>query len=143
LATAWWMVSPLMVSSVAVLGWIVLALWAAALLGAFGRGAPPLTAWSALRQGLGVLRAGWAALMLISVALGRPSVIRPLDGLKNAGVAAPVAGKVEFQRIKTLAELEQRLAQATRPVMLDFYADWCVSCIEMENFTFSDPAVAQ
>ncbi len=143
LATAWWMVSPLMVSSVAVLGWIVLALWAAALLGAFGRGAAPLTAWSALRQGLGVLLAGWAALMLISVALGRPSVIRPLDGLKNAGVAAPAAGKVEFQRIKTLAELEQRLAQATRPVMLDFYADWCVSCIEMENFTFSDPAVAQ
>jgi thiol:disulfide interchange protein DsbD len=42
-----------------------------------------------------------------------------------------------------LQELEERLAKATRPVMLDFYADWCVSCIEMENFTFSDPAVAQ
>lgn len=143
LATAWWMVSPLMASAIAVVGWIVLALWAAALLGAFGRGAAPLTAWSGLRQGLGVLLAGWAALMLISVALDRPSVIRPLAGLQSVGAGAPAAAKVQFQRVTTVAELEQRLAQATRPVMLDFYADWCVSCIEMENFTFSDPGVAQ
>ncbi|WZH77325.1 protein-disulfide reductase DsbD [Alcaligenes sp. SDU_A2] len=142
-ATAWWMVSPLMPSAIAVLGWIVLALWSAALLGAFGRGAAPATPWSALRQGLGVLLAGWAALMLVSVALDRPSVIRPLHGLQSVGAGTPVAAKVQFQRVKTLAELEQRLAQTTRPVMLDFYADWCVSCIEMENFTFSDPAVAQ
>ncbi|GHC51989.1 thiol:disulfide interchange protein DsbD [Alcaligenes pakistanensis] len=143
LATAWWMVSPLMSGTIAVFGWVVLALWAAALLGAFGRGTAPRTPWSGLRQGVGVLLAVWAIMMLISIALARPSVIRPLEGLKSTGTVAAAHSKVEFQRVLTLQELDERLAKATRPVMLDFYADWCVSCIEMENFTFSDPAVAQ
>ncbi|MGO3872146.1 MAG: protein-disulfide reductase DsbD [Alcaligenes sp.] len=143
LATAWWMVSPLMSGTVAVFGWVVLALWAAALLGAFGRGTVERTPWSGLRQGVGVLLAVWAIMMLVSIALGRPSVIRPLEGLKSTGTVAAAQSKVEFQRVNSLQELEERLVKATRPVMLDFYADWCVSCIEMENFTFSDPSVAQ
>jgi thiol:disulfide interchange protein DsbD len=44
--------------------------------------------------------------------------------------------------VASSAELDALLARTTRPVMLDFYADWCVSCIEMERFTFSDPQVA-
>jgi len=51
---------------------------------------------------------------------------------------------MEFQRIKTVADLEREVAAASaagRPVMLDFYADWCVSCKEMEKYTFTDPAV--
>ncbi|MEY4592677.1 MAG: hypothetical protein RIR18_1572 [Pseudomonadota bacterium] len=46
-----------------------------------------------------------------------------------------------FERVHTVAELEQKLSTAKRPVMLDFYADWCVSCKEMEKFTFTDPKV--
>jgi thiol:disulfide interchange protein DsbD len=52
-------------------------------------------------------------------------------------------GHPTFQRVKTIAELERLLGQSTRPVMLDFYADWCVSCKEMEAFTFVDPRVMQ
>jgi len=51
---------------------------------------------------------------------------------------------VAFERVKSVAELDTRLAAARtegRPVMLDFYADWCVSCKEMEHLTFSDPRV--
>ena len=47
----------------------------------------------------------------------------------------------EFRRIRTTAELDATLKTAGRPVMLDFYADWCVSCKEMEHLTFSDPTV--
>src|SRR5690606_26561209 len=90
-----------------------------------------------------MMLAVWAIMMMISIALGRPSVIRPLEGLKSSGTVTAAQSQVEFQRVLTLQELEGRLAKTTRPVMLDFYADWCVSCIEMENFTFSDPAVAQ
>ena len=50
---------------------------------------------------------------------------------------------VRFERVRTLAELEQRVKAAGRPAMLDFYADWCVTCKEMERDTFSDPRVAE
>ena len=43
--------------------------------------------------------------------------------------------------MRSVAELDAALRSAGRPVMLDFYADWCVSCKEMERFTFTDPAV--
>lgn len=45
--------------------------------------------------------------------------------------------------MRTVAELDERIRSAGKPVMLDFYADWCVSCKEMERFTFSDARVQQ
>ena len=50
---------------------------------------------------------------------------------------------MRFTRVRNNAELDAVLAQSRQPVMLDFYADWCVSCREMERFTFTDPGVAQ
>jgi len=50
-------------------------------------------------------------------------------------------GGTEFVRVQSIAELEQKLQSPGKPVMLDFYADWCVSCKEMEAFTFSDERV--
>ena len=52
-------------------------------------------------------------------------------------------GDTKFVRVDTLAELDAKLVAPGKPVMLDFYADWCVSCKEMEAFTFSDPQVKQ
>ena len=56
-------------------------------------------------------------------------------------VLRPSAGGTDFVRVASIAELEQKLKSPGRPVMLDFYADWCVSCKEMEALTFSDARV--
>ncbi len=83
---------------------------------------------------------------------GSRDLLQPLEIYKGSvfkGGAGGVAMATEqegaaFEKVKSVAELETRLAAAKadgRPVMLDFYADWCVSCKEMERLTFSDPRV--
>jgi thiol:disulfide interchange protein DsbD len=57
------------------------------------------------------------------------------------GDAQPELPATPFTRVASLADHEEKLKAAGRPAMLDFYADWCVSCKEMERFTFSDPRV--
>ena len=69
-----------------------------------------------------------------------------LFGLVAAGGGSHAARELQFQRIKTLEDLQREVAAASvrgQPVMLDFYADWCVSCKEMEKYTFSDPRVIE
>jgi len=152
LATAWWLVSPFMVAAWAVLGWALLAGWSAVLLGAFRPWTAQIAPLSALGRAAGLGLAFWAALMLVSVALGHPGVLQPLKGLGASALSganptvASVSPAPAFERIRSLAQLEQRLAQSVqnmRPVMLDFYADWCVSCKQMERFTFGERTVAQ
>jgi len=62
----------------------------------------------------------------------------------GGGAVVAESNHVEFNRIKTVADLDRELAAASaagKSAILDFYADWCVSCIEMEEYTFTDPGV--
>src|SRR4051812_6997199 len=56
-------------------------------------------------------------------------------------VLTPGGASAGFAKVNSPSELDAKLRSPGKPVMLDFYADWCVSCKEMEKFTFSDPAV--
>ena len=79
---------------------------------------------------------------VIGAVSGARSPLQPLAGFGGGTPVQTAESAPAFRRISTLAELDQIRATATRPVMLDFYADWCVACKEMERFTFSDPQVA-
>ncbi|MFY0477574.1 protein-disulfide reductase DsbD [Achromobacter marplatensis] len=147
LATAWWMLIPVVPTWVQMAGWAFLAVVSAVMLRAFD--ALPAGAGAArmFGKGLGLLLALAAAAWLIGAASGGRDVLQPLSHLASrAGVpagATAASGEVHFTRVRNNAELDALLAQSRQPVMLDFYADWCVSCREMERFTFTDPGVAQ
>jgi len=134
LATAWWMVASILPAWVYVAGW--------ALLGV-GYGAYLL--WGAaahwIVRGFGLIFAALGLLQLVSVATGGRDALAPLSHLASKGEASAA---VKFVRIKSSAELDAALAQNSgKPAMLDFYADWCVSCKEMERFTFADARVRE
>ena len=130
LALALWMVAPLIPAWLLMLGW--------GLLGA-GYGAAMLFAKSqgGKARAIGAAFILLGAVQLVGVATGGREPWAPLAHLSGARVE-----KTAFTRIKSVADLDRAIASANgRVVMLDFYADWCVSCIEMEKLTFSDPAV--
>ena len=146
IAVALWLVSPVLPTGALMFLIGAAALIAAICLGTFEAGRP-----RALKAG-GALVALWSIAMIGGALSGGDSVLQPLRHLArgNGAGALPMAsaeaasakGTPAFERITTVAQLDAALASSDRPVMLDFYADWCVACKEMEHLTFSDPAIA-
>ena len=102
--------------------------------------------WRRLWKGLGIIMLVYGIVLVIGASGGSDSVLKPLQGIAqlSGGEAAQSKNELQFKRIKSLADLNaevQKASQNGQNVMLDFYADWCVSCKEMEAYTFPDPAV--
>lgn len=142
LAAALWIVWPVL-GGVAQM--LLAAMWlliAAAGLGLFATSTAPVTIWRRLGRGLGAALTIWAATLLVGLAAGSTDPLRPLSVfVARGGGGAQTAQAPTFAPVRSSTELDLAMKAATRPAMLDFYADWCVSCKEMEHLTFSDPRV--
>lgn len=93
-------------------------------------------------KALGVLLVAAAIAELLGALSGNDDLLRPLKRVPQ-GTASVAESPSRFQPVRTVAELDDALNQAHgQPVMVDFYADWCLSCKELERFTFADPRVA-
>jgi thiol:disulfide interchange protein DsbD len=148
IAVAIYTVQPVLPALVAMACWGVLLIVGGATLGAFEPVAAGTHAGVArVVKGLGLVLALLGVLQFVGLASGGRDPAQPLARLAQARAAAGDASVSSteagphFDRVTSVAELDQRLQAAGRPVMLDFYADWCVSCKEMEAQTFVDPAV--
>ncbi|GHT93800.1 thiol:disulfide interchange protein DsbD [Betaproteobacteria bacterium] len=141
LATAVWLVSPVIPALAVMLAYASILLVAAIYLHALDSLSTDAGGWRRFWKGVGVVMLLWGAALFVGALAGSRDPLQPLAILQSGGGSAP--SPLLFERVSDTAQLDARLQNANRPVMLDFYADWCVSCKEMERFTFSDPAVRE
>src|SRR5947209_6528655 len=137
LAVAIWIVTPVIPAAVQMLLWAGVLVGSGVFLGALEPIPQGASGWRRLSKAVGVLALLAGAAQGVGALSGARDPVRPLAGLFAQSPEAPL----RFETVKTLADLDARLKTADKAVMLDFYADWCVSCKEMERFTFSDPQV--
>ncbi|ESS69164.1 thiol:disulfide interchange protein DsbD [Methyloglobulus morosus KoM1] len=148
LGVAVWMLSRILPPEITMLLWALLLILPAIYLNAVDSLPEHSSGWRKLWKGVGITMLAYGLLLLIGFSIGNSNPLKPLQGFgitaKNAQNANDEG--IRFERVASLAELENRIKQANannQPVMLDFYADWCISCKEMEAYTFTDAKVKQ
>ena len=143
LAFAVWLLGRIVPAPVTLVLWGVTGVIASLFLGTFVRLGTAAGTGRQLVRALGFAVFTWAVLLIIGGAAGSANPLAPLAGLW-AAPATPRTATLDYRPIRTPQDLNAQLtlaAAAGRPVMVDFYADWCASCLEMEHTTFSNLAV--
>ncbi|MFT5499962.1 MAG: thiol:disulfide interchange protein DsbD [Woeseiaceae bacterium] len=147
LGLAIWMMSRVLPGELTLALWGVLIFMAGVYLGGLTQLTADSLGMQKLGKGFGLLAIIYGAVLLVGSLAGSNSMLKPLAALNTGsanGAAVAEEQGLEFQRIKTTDDLDAALAAAAsqgKSAMLDFYADWCVSCIEMEHYTFTDGGV--
>ena len=155
LGLAIWMLSRFVPASVTMMLAAALVIVTGIYMGALDSLQQSAEGWRRLSKGAGVIALVYGASLLVGALAGGHSLMTPLKGVGgiSSGLSANSqaggaghAGEAEFIEVKGLDNLNEFVKTAGRqgqPLILDFYADWCVSCKEMEAFTFTDPAVSE
>jgi len=144
LAVALWMLERILPTSLTMFLVAALLIIPAIYLHAIDPVPEPLSGWQKFWKGCGVLMFVYGVLILIGLSMGQTNPLQPLKGIHAAEESPHSSTAIQFKTIHSLAELELLLQQAQAQqqwLMLDFYADWCISCQEMEAYTFNDQRV--
>ena len=143
LGVAIWMLSRIIPGEVSLLLWAVLFIVSAVYMGAL----EPLgekRSWNALWKGLGIVFLSYGIMLLAGALTGAINPLKPFENLTTPPSVLPSEHRgLRFERVESLDQLERILRTSEKPVMVDFRADWCVSCKELEETTFKDPAVVR
>jgi thiol:disulfide interchange protein DsbD len=143
LGVAIYLVSPLVPLAVEMLSWAAMLILTGIFLRAIDPLPPSARGFDRFAKGAGVIALVAGIAFLIGALSGSRDILQPLAGLRSQSAATQPA-PIAYTRVASTVELDQTVAAARgRPVMLDFYADWCVTCKEMERYTFSDAQVRQ
>jgi len=128
--------------------WALLVFFTGVFVGAFDPLPANATPGRRLAKGIGVLTCLYGALLFIGALLGGGSLLEPIPRAaltpSGGGAVAATAHELDFREIETVAALDAALVEARtagQPVMLDFTAEWCISCKEMEEYTFPEAGV--
>jgi thiol:disulfide interchange protein DsbD len=146
LLLAVWMLDRVIADNVALLLYAVILLVAAVHMKALDRLKDGAPGWSFFWKGIGVVLLLYGGTLFIGGLTGGKSLLTPLQGMTVSPGVQAAAGKMQFITVTRKQELDQYLAGAAakgQPVMLDFYADWCISCVELDLVTFADGGVQQ
>ena len=148
LAVAIWMMERVLPEIVIIWLWAILIFTSGVYMGALTPVHENTTGWGKLWKSLGLIMMLYASVMIVGASSGNTDYLRPLQGHMGYSSTMPgqpaIAQHVSFERIKSVDDLNNKLAQAkaqNKRVMLDFYADWCTYCKSMENTTFKSPKV--
>ncbi len=142
IAVALWMVSPILSGQVFMLFCGVYAILCAVFIGVFDALSEKPTIALRFGKTFGLVLFVLGVLELVGAASGGTNVLMPLSQIHGSSSgASEEKERVTFTPVRTASELDQALRSAKQPVMLDFYASWCVSCKEMDEFTFRDQKV--
>jgi thiol:disulfide interchange protein DsbD len=141
LGVALWFARTLLPDGGVMILWGVLAISLALLLGALDGAA---TGFAKAKRSVALLALVWGLAIVVGAAIGNRDPLAPLAGVAGSGARTGESGTLVFAPVRNVEELDRALAQARaagKPALLDFSAEWCISCKEMEKYTFPDPAV--
>lgn len=146
LGLAVWMLSRFLSGTVTMLLWAVLVFMAGVFMGGLTTLTTGSTGAQKLGKGFGFLAIIYGVILLLGALSGGGNPLQPLASVKLGGgtLVAEQEHQLPFQRIKTVTDLDRAVAAAAsegKTTLLDFYADWCISCKEMEAYTFTDSEV--
>ena len=140
LALALWIVQPVMPGVISMYGWAALLIGSGVVLRAIDSLPPKAGFVARLGKAAGVAALLAGVAMFAGALAGWQDPLRPLGFLRAGGIES---SKVPFERVMDNAALDARIKASTKPVLLDFYADWCIACKEMERDTFPHPEVRE